>query len=116
MAQFELRILLPVLPSVGMMASKSLWMDIDVMLSEYLAPGELSSLDELKAGCGAVVGGVWERSPPIATIRAGFISIRRPAPMRFETCWDCPCHGSLFDISGQPVNTRAIGPLAKVKA
>jgi len=24
-----------------MMASKSLWMDIDVMLSEYLAPGEL---------------------------------------------------------------------------
>jgi Rieske Fe-S protein len=32
----------------------------------------------------------------------------------FETCWDCPCHGSIFDVKGQPINAPAIGPLAKV--
>jgi Rieske Fe-S protein len=33
----------------------------------------------------------------------------------FETCWDCPCHGSMFDVDGQPINAPAIGPLARVE-
>ena len=32
----------------------------------------------------------------------------------FETCWDCPCHGSHFAIDGTPLNAPAIGPLAEV--
>jgi Rieske Fe-S protein len=34
----------------------------------------------------------------------------------FEICWDCPCHGSMFDVKGFPINAPALGPLAKVGA
>ena len=32
----------------------------------------------------------------------------------FETCWDCPCHGSQFDINGQVLQGPAVHPLHKV--
>lgn len=31
----------------------------------------------------------------------------------FETCWDCPCHGSHFAVDGTPLNAPAIGALAE---
>jgi Rieske Fe-S protein len=31
----------------------------------------------------------------------------------FETCWDCPCHGSHFAFDGTPLNAPAIDPLAE---
>lgn len=34
----------------------------------------------------------------------------------FETCWDCPCHGSQFDINGSVLQGPAIHPLAKIEA
>jgi Rieske Fe-S protein len=33
----------------------------------------------------------------------------------FERCWDCPCHGSIFDTDGQPLNAPAITPLGTVR-
>jgi Rieske Fe-S protein len=33
----------------------------------------------------------------------------------FETCWDCPCHGSQFAVDGTPLNAPAINPLAEAK-
>jgi Rieske Fe-S protein len=33
----------------------------------------------------------------------------------FETCWDCPCHGSMFDENGIPINAPAVGPLGKIE-
>ena len=32
----------------------------------------------------------------------------------FETCWDCPCHGSIFGPEGGVLNAPAIGGLAKI--
>ena len=29
----------------------------------------------------------------------------------FEQTWDCPCHGSIFDVDGEPINAPAISPL-----
>ena len=29
----------------------------------------------------------------------------------FERCWDCPCHGSHFDIDGGVLNAPATAPL-----
>jgi glycine/D-amino acid oxidase-like deaminating enzyme/nitrite reductase/ring-hydroxylating ferredoxin subunit len=33
----------------------------------------------------------------------------------FERCWDCPCHGSHFDIDGGVLNAPATAPLKPVK-
>ena len=32
----------------------------------------------------------------------------------FERCWDCPCHGSHFDIDGNELNAPATAPLAPI--
>ena len=29
----------------------------------------------------------------------------------FETCWDCPCHGSMFNVDGVPINAPTLGRL-----
>ncbi len=34
----------------------------------------------------------------------------------FEHTWDCPCHGSIFDVDGQPLNAPAVSPLQPRRA
>jgi glycine/D-amino acid oxidase-like deaminating enzyme/nitrite reductase/ring-hydroxylating ferredoxin subunit len=91
--------------------------------AEYLAPGELASLDKLRPGQGAIV-----RQGPskIAAYRGkdGALTTRSAACTHigchlhwnsFETCWDCPCHGSQFAVDGTALNAPAISPLAEVE-
>lgn len=91
--------------------------------AEYVAPGEIRSLDELKRGDGTIVRRGLEK---IAAYRddVGILHLNSASCTHvgchlhwngFEPCWDCPCHGSMFDVEGQPINAPAIGPLAKVK-
>jgi glycine/D-amino acid oxidase-like deaminating enzyme/nitrite reductase/ring-hydroxylating ferredoxin subunit len=91
--------------------------------AEYVAPGELDSLDELTPGEGAIVRRGLKK---IAAYRdeAGALHLNSASCTHvgchlhwnsFETCWDCPCHGSMFDVKGQPINAPAIEPLAKVE-
>ena len=90
--------------------------------AEYLAPGELADVSELKAGHGAIIR---QGVSKIAAYRdpSGKLYARSAACTHvgchlhwnsFETCWDCPCHGSHFAIDGTPLNAPAIGPLAEV--
>jgi Rieske Fe-S protein len=92
-------------------------------LSEYVALGEVQSTDDLKRGQGAIVRRGLKK---IAAYRDedGLLHLNSAACTHvgchlhwngFETCWDCPCHGSIFDIDGQPLNAPAIGPLEKVE-
>jgi glycine/D-amino acid oxidase-like deaminating enzyme/nitrite reductase/ring-hydroxylating ferredoxin subunit len=92
-------------------------------LAEYLAPGELSSLDDLRPGQGAIVR---DGLAKIAAYRddSGRVFARSAACTHlgchlhwnsFETCWDCPCHGSQFAVDGAALNAPAIGSLSKVK-
>jgi glycine/D-amino acid oxidase-like deaminating enzyme/nitrite reductase/ring-hydroxylating ferredoxin subunit len=90
-------------------------------LSEYVTGGDISSADELKPGQGAVVrrgagkiaayrddkGTLLERSATCTHV--GCIVHWNP----FETCWDCPCHGSQFQPDGSVINAPAIKPLAE---
>lgn len=70
--------------------------------AEYLAPGEIASFDELKPGCGAIVR---QGLSKVAAYRDQSNALyRRSAACThigchlhwnaFESCWDCPCHGS----------------------
>jgi glycine/D-amino acid oxidase-like deaminating enzyme/nitrite reductase/ring-hydroxylating ferredoxin subunit len=89
--------------------------------AEYLAPGELSSLDALKPGHGAVIR---QGLTKIAAYRddSGQLYARSAACTHlgchlhwnsFETCWDCPCHGSQFTVDGTPLNAPAMSPLSE---
>jgi glycine/D-amino acid oxidase-like deaminating enzyme/nitrite reductase/ring-hydroxylating ferredoxin subunit len=89
--------------------------------AEYLAPGELADVSDLRAGQGAIVR---QGMSKIAAYRdpSGKLYARSAACTHvgchlhwnsFETCWDCPCHGSHFAIDGTPLNAPAIGPLAE---
>jgi glycine/D-amino acid oxidase-like deaminating enzyme/nitrite reductase/ring-hydroxylating ferredoxin subunit len=91
--------------------------------AEYVAPGEISSLDELKRGHGAIVR---QGLTKIAAYRddKGSLYLNSASCSHvgchlhwnsFETCWDCSCHGSMFDIDGAPINAPAVGPLGKVE-
>jgi glycine/D-amino acid oxidase-like deaminating enzyme/nitrite reductase/ring-hydroxylating ferredoxin subunit len=90
-------------------------------LGEYLAPGELSSTDDLKPGQGAVIR---QGVNKIAAYRDnnGVLHQHSAACSHlgchlhwnsFESCWDCPCHGSIFGPDGQVLNAPAISGLTK---
>jgi hypothetical protein len=87
--------------------------------AEYIAPGELGSIDDLKGGQGAIIR---EGFSKIAAYRdENGVLYRRSAACThvgchvhwnsLEVCWDCPCHGSHFAVDGTALNAPAIGPL-----
>jgi glycine/D-amino acid oxidase-like deaminating enzyme/nitrite reductase/ring-hydroxylating ferredoxin subunit len=89
--------------------------------AEYVAPGEISSLDELKAGHGAILRRGMQK---IAAYRDPNGKLHQHAAActhlgchvhwnSTEMCWDCPCHGSQFAPDGTALNGPAITPLAK---
>jgi glycine/D-amino acid oxidase-like deaminating enzyme/nitrite reductase/ring-hydroxylating ferredoxin subunit len=91
--------------------------------AEYLAPGELSSLEDLKPGQGAIVR---EGLSKVAAYRdsSGRLFKRSAACTHlachlhwnsFEACWDCPCHGSQFAVDGAALNAPAVSPLPEAK-
>ena len=90
-------------------------------LYEKDPPGELSAIDDLRPGQGAIVRrGVMK----IAAYRddAGALYARSATCAHlachlhwnsFESCWDCPCHGSQFAVDGTAINAPAVASLAK---
>jgi glycine/D-amino acid oxidase-like deaminating enzyme/nitrite reductase/ring-hydroxylating ferredoxin subunit len=92
-------------------------------LTEYVRGGDVASVDEIKPGEGAVVRKGREK---IAAYRdpGGKLHLRSAVCTHancivhwnsFETCWDCPCHGSHFSVDGEPINGPAIFPLAEAE-
>ena len=92
-------------------------------LAEYVAPGEVGSLDEIGPGHGAIVRLGMKK---VAAYRDedGRIHARSAVCTHlgchlhwnsFERCWDCPCHGSQFSIDGAVLNGPAIHPLEEIE-
>lgn len=85
-------------------------------LAEYVTPGEIGSADELEPGQGAIIRDGLRK---IAAYRdaTGNVHLHSAACTHlgchlhwnsFESCWDCPCHGSIFAPEGQVLNAPAI--------
>ncbi len=88
--------------------------------AEYVAPGEVDSVDKLQPGQGAIVR---EGLTKVAAFRAedGTLYKRSASCTHIgchvhwnslERCWDCPCHGSHFAVDGTALNGPAVSPLA----
>jgi Rieske Fe-S protein len=91
-------------------------------LAEYLAPGELKSVDDLKPGKGAIIR---EGLHKVAAYRDEQGHLHRVSAActhvgchlhwnSFERCWDCPCHGSHFAVDGTALNAPAVESLATI--
>jgi glycine/D-amino acid oxidase-like deaminating enzyme/nitrite reductase/ring-hydroxylating ferredoxin subunit len=92
--------------------------------AEYLAPGELPSVDEVQPGQGAIVRRGLSKIAAYRTQKGEFIEKSAACTHlgchlhwnSFEECWDCPCHGSHFAPDGSVLNAPAISPLADVES
>ena len=90
--------------------------------AEYVAPGEIGSVDELKRGQGAIIRDGLRK---VAAFRDDNGMVHRLSAVcthlgchlhwnGLEQCWDCPCHGSHFGVDGTPLNGPAVAPLEKL--
>ena len=91
-------------------------------MARHLSAGEISSTERLARG----EGGVLRRGArKIAAYRdeGGHLHLCSAACTHancvvqwnaFETCWDCPCHGSQFSIDGEVLNGPATSPLEQI--
>lgn len=90
--------------------------------AEYVAPGEVESVDRLRPGEGAIVR---KGMTKIAAFRSDDGTLHRRSAActhvgchvhwnSLERCWDCPCHGSHFAVDGTVLNAPAVSPLAEI--
>ena len=90
----------------------------------YATPGELASAEALAPGDGAVIRSGARKIAAYRDQTAGLHLLSAVCTHMgcvvswnpLERCWDCPCHGSLFDIDGRPLTGPAISPLAKIES
>jgi glycine/D-amino acid oxidase-like deaminating enzyme/nitrite reductase/ring-hydroxylating ferredoxin subunit len=88
-------------------------------LAEYAMPGEITSVDELKQGEGAILRqGLSKiaayRNDTGEVVKVSAVCTHLGCHLKwnsFERCWDCPCHGSHFAPDGTVMNGPAIHPL-----
>ncbi|MDQ3373307.1 MAG: FAD-dependent oxidoreductase, partial [Acidobacteriota bacterium] len=90
---------------------------------DWLKGGDVSSVDEIKKGEGAVIS---DGATKIAAYRnedgklyqRSAVCTHLGCIVRFnslEKTWDCPCHGSRFSTSGKVINSPAIAPLGEIE-
>lgn len=103
--------------AVGAFLSEN--MTVAANMAEYVLPGEIASVDDLKPGEGGIIrdglakiaayrddDGVLYRRSAVCTHLGCHLKWNS-----FERCWDCPCHGSHFAPDGTVLNGPAITPL-----
>ncbi|MGD9964984.1 MAG: FAD-dependent oxidoreductase [Hyphomonadaceae bacterium] len=97
--------------------------DVVANLAEYAAAKTKSSADEIAPGEGALLR---DGLNIVAAYRApsGELHLRSASCTHigcvvhwnsFETCWDCPCHGSQFSPEGEVLQGPAFKPLAEAE-
>ncbi|MGZ9097574.1 MAG: FAD-dependent oxidoreductase [Micavibrio sp.] len=93
------------------------------MVSDWVAPSEAARIEDIRAGEGAIMrrgiskiavhrdeAGVVHQCSAVCT-HLGCVVQWNGA----EKSWDCPCHGSRFDVSGHILNGPAVKGLEEVE-
>lgn len=93
-----------------------------VQYMDWFKPGEVDSVDEIEAGCGALVrdglgftaayrdeSGQLHQCSAVCPHLGGIVHWNS-----VEHTWDCPCHGSRFDVEGRVLTGPAGAPLSPV--
>jgi len=90
----------------------------------HLRGGEVSSLEEIRPGEGALIKLNGKMTAAYRTddgdLKLCSASCTHMGCIvrwnRFERCWDCPCHGSHFSVDGEALQGPAFTPLSKVES
>ncbi len=100
-------------------------LDVASNMTEHVHDShQLKSLDEVPVGAGAIVSLDGHK---VAAYRDanGQLHLRSASCTHvgcivhwnsFERCWDCPCHGSQFAVTGETLAGPAMKPLARVQS
>ncbi|HYH29647.1 MAG TPA: FAD-dependent oxidoreductase [Pseudonocardia sp.] len=91
------------------------------LVGDRLSPGQISSAAELAPGSAGVVRSGTERTGVYRDDDGGLHAVSMRCThlgclVRFnaaETSWDCPCHGSRFDVDGAVLEGPAVHPLPR---
>jgi glycine/D-amino acid oxidase-like deaminating enzyme/nitrite reductase/ring-hydroxylating ferredoxin subunit len=91
--------------------------------AEWVTPGEVSSVDEVPVGEGAVLRRGLHKTAVYRDPAGRVVELSAVCPHlgcivdwnHGEKTWDCPCHGSRFTAEGRVVNGPALGDLSPVE-
>ena len=87
---------------------------------EWITPGDVSSVKDINRGTGAIVRRGLTKVAVYCDEAGTLRELSAVCPHlgcivawnSTERSWDCPCHGSRFDIEGKVLNGPALKPLA----
>jgi glycine/D-amino acid oxidase-like deaminating enzyme/nitrite reductase/ring-hydroxylating ferredoxin subunit len=93
--------------------------NVAAQFRDYITPGSVKSVDEIKPGEGAVLRQGLKKIAVYRDEDGNLHAFSAVCPhlqcvVRWDACektWDCPCHGSRFDALGCVVNGPAISDL-----
>jgi glycine/D-amino acid oxidase-like deaminating enzyme/nitrite reductase/ring-hydroxylating ferredoxin subunit len=93
--------------------------NVAAQFRDYVTPGSVKSLDEIKPGEGAVVRDRIKKTAMYRDEDGKLHAFSAICPhlqciVRWDACektWDCPCHGSRFDAFGRVLNGPATSDL-----
>jgi Rieske Fe-S protein len=108
------------LGALGQWARENL--NVAAQYGDWLSKKDAESAENIPPGQGAVIR---ESGKPIACYRDQDGDLHRCSAVcthltclvswnAVEKTWDCPCHGSRFDIDGHVLNGPAVSPLGNV--
>jgi glycine/D-amino acid oxidase-like deaminating enzyme/nitrite reductase/ring-hydroxylating ferredoxin subunit len=91
------------------------------LVADRLVPGQISSAAELAPGSAGVVRSGVDRTGVYRDPDGGLHAVSMRCThlgclVRFnaaEVSWDCPCHGSRFDVDGEVLEGPAVRPLPR---
>ena len=98
-------------------------LDVARHLAHHLMPAEVSDVRNIPSGTGRVLR-VGTRRLAVYRDEQGAVVAHSAVCTHvgcivkwngLEKTWDCPCHGSRFDVTGEPVSGPARSPLAAVE-